>query len=398
LIQLPLPLLLGLIIIIPRLGQLFKIPMPLAAIGLGVLAAKYNLIEHAEDSIYLLSTLAITLLFLFAGLEADVRAFAADWKRLAVLSGTHVLLSVGLCGALMNFLGLPFGASALIAIGVLTPSAGFILDSLPSMNLNPSDMPRVRSFAILLEVASLFLLLFATRAESPVQFVGTVAALGTAALLLPVVWIKLRATLFKKVPRSEFVCLVLIAMLASYGSRELGMYYIFGAFFTGFIIAGLKVESLDEESIKYIHAIELITVLLLPLYFFHAGTGIDIKSVTTESLALAGVFLLAIPCRILPLFVAQRVVTKSPGKGIMSVVVALTPTLVFGLVMAEILMSNPRVPHWIPGGLVIYTLVATLFPTFLLRAQTSEMTPYHENTILSDQLTLDEHLDKEGAS
>jgi len=398
LVQLPLPLLIGLIIILPRLGQLLRVPMPLAAIVLGILAARYNLISQAEDSIYLLSTLAITLLFLFAGLEADVRAFAADWKRLAVLSGTHVLLSLGLCGALMGFLGLPFGAAALIAIGVLTPSAGFILDSLPSMNLSPSDMPRVRSFAILLEVASLFLLLFATRAESPAKFIGTVAALATAALLLPIVWIKLRKTLFKSVPRSEFVCLVLIAMLASYGSRELGMYYIFGAFFTGFIIAGLKVESLDQESMRYIHAIELITVLLLPIYFLHAGSRIDIASVTTASLALAAVFLLAIPFRMFPILAAQRVVTKTPSKGLMPVAIALTPTLVFGLVMAEILMTTPGVPQWIPGALVIYTLAATLFPTFLLRAQTSEMDPYHEHPDVSDQLTLDEQLDRSGSA
>lgn len=396
--HLPLPLLLGLIIILPRLTQLLRVPMPLAALFLGVIAAKFHLADRAEDSINVLSTLAITLLFLFAGLEADVRAFATDWKRLAVLSGTHVILSVALCGALMHFLDLPFGAAALIAIGVLTPSAGFILDSLPSMNLNPTDMPRVRSFAILLEVASLGLLLFATRAESPVQFVGTVAALATAAFLLPVVWIRLRKTLFKRVPRSEFVCLVLIAMLASYGSRELGMYYIFGAFFTGFIIAGLKVESLDEESMRYIHAIELITVLLLPIYFFHAGSRIDIDAVSMMSLALGALFLLAIPFRIIPVLAAQRVVTKTPTKGLMPVVVALTPTLVFGLVMAEMLMSIPEVPQWIPGGLVIYTLVATLFPTFLLRAQSTEMDPYHEHTVLSDQLTLDEHIERESAS
>ena len=47
---------------------------------------------------------------------------------------------------------------------------------------------------------------------------------------------------------------------------------------------------------------------------------------------------------------------------------SLVPTLVFTLVTAEILRDQFAVPNAVFGGLVVYTLLNTMVPGFLLRA------------------------------
>ena len=50
----------------------------------------------------------------------------------------------------------------------------------------------------------------------------------------------------------------------------------------------------------------------------------------------------------------------------------LLPTLVFTLVIAEIVRERYAVPQWLYGGLVAYTLLNTLIPGFALRAPIAE--------------------------
>ena len=53
--------------------------------------------------------------------------------------------------------------------------------------------------------------------------------------------------------------------------------------------------------------------------------------------------------------------------------VGLIPTLVFTLVIAEILRDRFGVPDWLFGGLVIYTLGNTMVPGFVLRVPSPEL-------------------------
>jgi hypothetical protein len=51
---------------------------------------------------------------------------------------------------------------------------------------------------------------------------------------------------------------------------------------------------------------------------------------------------------------------------------SLVPTLVFTLVTAEILRDQFAVPNAIFGGLVVYTLLNTMVPGFMLRGPALE--------------------------
>jgi hypothetical protein len=51
----------------------------------------------------------------------------------------------------------------------------------------------------------------------------------------------------------------------------------------------------------------------------------------------------------------------------------LIPTLVFTLIIAEILRDRFGVPSWLFGGLVIYALGNTMIPGFILRVPSAEL-------------------------
>jgi hypothetical protein len=61
-------------------------------------------------------------------------------------------------------------------------------------------------------------------------------------------------------------------------------------------------------------------------------------------------------------------VTRGQGfKGSLRISVPLLPTLVFTLVIVQILRDQFVVPTWILGGLIVYTIVNTLIPGFVLK-------------------------------
>ena len=62
------------------------------------------------------------------------------------------------------------------------------------------------------------------------------------------------------------------------------------------------------------------------------------------------------------------------------VAISLLPTLVFSLVLAEIITEHFEVPGWLVGGIIPYTLLNTLIPAFTLGA-----TPSFESVHLDDE-------------
>ena len=52
----------------------------------------------------------------------------------------------------------------------------------------------------------------------------------------------------------------------------------------------------------------------------------------------------------------------------MRVSVALAPTLIFTLVIAGILYQRFHIPEWLYGALLLYAVLTTLLPSFVLKA------------------------------
>jgi hypothetical protein len=88
------------------------------------------------------------------------------------------------------------------------------------------------------------------------------------------------------------------------------------------------------------------------------------------SFAYAFVWLITlIPLRLTATILHRRISLKQDVFKGSRVAYALLPTLVFGLVMAGILRERFQIARPIFGGAIIYTIVITMIPGFLLKAE-----------------------------
>ncbi len=102
--------------------------------------------------------------FLFAGLEVDLKALRRELWPL----GVHLLVySVALfcLGWLVwRYVGLTWQVAGLLALALLTPSPGFIIDSIGRLGLNEHERFWVVNKAIASELLALTVLFFVLQA------------------------------------------------------------------------------------------------------------------------------------------------------------------------------------------------------------------------------------------
>src|SRR5690606_30015735 len=125
------------------------------------------------------SALRISSLFLFAGLGVVLATPRPGAGRLAIHRAVRGL-SLGLVGWLSwRYLGLGWQASVLLALALLTPSTGFILDTLERMGLDEGERFWVTSKAIAGELLALAVLFVALKADNGMELgVSSAAMVG----------------------------------------------------------------------------------------------------------------------------------------------------------------------------------------------------------------------------
>ena len=182
----------------------------------------------------LLATLGISSLFLFAGLEVDLQALRRGmWPLLA-----HLVIRTGtLFGGAgsWRYAGLPWQAAGLLALALLTPSTGFIMDSLSRLGLSEDERFWVTSKAIAGELLALAALFIVLQAGDPGHMALSSLALLAMMIGLPLLFIALGRWVAPHAPGSEFSLLVMVGMVAAYITYLLGVYYLVGAFIAGLV-------------------------------------------------------------------------------------------------------------------------------------------------------------------
>jgi Kef-type K+ transport system membrane component KefB len=119
-----------------------------------------------------------------------------------------------------------------------------------------------------------------------------------------------------------------------------------------------------------LQSLRLFSAFFIPFYFFKAGLSVNYDTlITLESFAVACAMLVVmIPLRLTTFLAHGHFVLGTSVKNNFPVALSLLPTLVFGLVLINILATQFEVPLELMNGLVIYTLVVTLVPRFFLDA------------------------------
>lgn len=361
-------LLLFLLIVLPRVLARWKIPTAITALVLGAIAGMGFGAFIGDTTVQLLATLGISALFLFAGLEVNVQELLL---RRRVLSQHVVLRLIGfplLAWGLVSFAGLSWRVALLCVFAVLTPSAGFILDSLASWPLTKEQRGWVRAKTIATEILSLLALFLVMQSASTIQLaVGTVA-LAALVVIVPLMFRAFARWIAPHAPNSDFAFLLMLALLAAFATRRLGAYYLVGAFVVGMMAQRFRKDLPTMSSEHTLHAVEVFASFFIPFYFFNAGLHLQREHFSLAALGfgLACLGVSAINVGLVTLH--RRVALGEPFAEGMRVGVSLVPTLVFTLVIAELLRDVFGAPPAVFGGLVIYALMNTVVPTLLLKA------------------------------
>jgi len=359
--------------IIPRGLQRFRLPSAITCVVLGLTASVGFHLFHEDPTTKLLATLGIVAMFLFAGLEVDF----AELRRGRTILLQHVtvqlvLLAVG-TGVVVLTTGLAPRAAMLFSLALFTPSTGFILDSLGGLGLSDEERFWVKSKSIASELVALGVLFVTIQSASPTKLGLSALALGAMALLLPPLFRLFARFIAPFAPRTEFTFLVIAALLCAFVTRELGVYYLVGAFVVGVTAVRLQDDLPEMSSEKLLGAVELFASFFIPFYFFKAGLHLRAEHFTGKAVGVALVLLVVVlPIRVARVAIHRHLALREPLRIGARIGTAVLPTLVFTIVIAEILEERFGLAPDLFGGLLIFTLVNTMLPGLVLRVPPPE--------------------------
>lgn len=354
--------------VVPRALQRFRVPTAITSLAMGaVISLGFGLLT-GDPTVHLLATLGIVSLFLFAGLDVDVDALRRDLGVLLQHVAVRVVVLVLVVAAGRAALGLEYRPAIVLALALVTPSTGFILDSLHAFGLDEKERTWVRSKAIATEIVALVVLFVVLQSSDALRLTGGVLALGAIILLLPVLFRLFTRLIAPFAPRSEFAFLVMTAMLAAFATKRLGAYYLVGAFVVGMVAQRLRAENPKLVSEKMLSAMELFASFFVPFYFFSAGLDVPAAALTWKAALMgAGFLAVAVPLQLGAVVLHRRLALKEEPKKALRVALSLSPTLVFTLVLGGILAEQYGIAQEIRGGLMLYAVCTTLLPVVFLR-------------------------------
>ena len=356
------------LVVVPRALQRYGIPGAVTSLLLGLTAGLTGVLAMS-DTLQLLSTFGIVALFLFAGLEIEGAILQRHSRVLIQYAGIWIVLTAVTMLVATAVLKFPWRVSAILSLALLTPSTGFILSSLDTFGLDAGEREAVKSKAIGAELIALLLLFVALQSTSAGQMLIATAALGAIVVFIPIALRFFAVVVSPYAPRSEFAFLLMVAVVCAFATRKLGVYYLVGAFAVGIAAQRFRERLPAMSSEKMIEALEAFGSVFIPFYFFRAGLEIPSEAVRWSGLLWGlGLAVVFVPLRIAITALHRRfAVGESAAQG-RRVGIALVPTLVFTLVLAHMLQTRFGAPDYLTGGLVLYAIINTTLPAFLLRA------------------------------
>jgi len=355
------------LLVIPRALQRFRLPAPLTCFAMGIIVSLYFKQLSNDSVLSAVATLGIASLFLFAGLEVDIIEIRKQLPRLiGHLGARSLFLGVAIWIA-VHYFDMVWQFAALLALAIFTPSTGFILDTLPHSGLDEGEQREVSIRAIAGEILAL-LVLFVVSQSGSVQHLA-IASLSLVLLiaLTPLLFLALGKFVVPYAPGSEFSLLIMVGIICAVISKSLGLHILIGAFVAG-VVAGLLRERMTTLAPpQNLHAVHLFATFFIPFYFFHEGLRIPAGALVLKALLYGfGFSVLALPLRIAKNWIVCRYTCRRTSTSGLRVGVALTPTLIFTLVIARILEETFEIDAALYGGLLVYAAVSTILPSFVL--------------------------------
>lgn len=363
--------------IVPRLLQRARIPSAITCVGIGAALGMGLHAFEGDETVGLLATLGIVTLFLFAGLEVDIGELRRGLRVVIEHLVVQAVLLAGASWALAAIFDLEVRPAVLMALALVTPSTGFILDSLAAFGLRADRAQWVKTKAIASEILALVVLFVTVQSTSPLTLGVSGGAIVAMVLVLPPLFRVFAKHLLPHARGSEFTFLVIVAILCAYVTRELGVYYLVGAFVVGITALRMRKDVPELASDRITHGVELFASFFIPFYFFKAGLHLHAEDFSVDALWIGAVFVACtIPVRIGLVAIHRRLSLGEPLRDGARVGLSLVPTLVFTIVIADILRERYDLSPTLYGALIVLSLVDTTIPGLLLRAAPGFVEPH----------------------
>ncbi len=311
----------------------------------------------------MLARLGITSLFLFAGMEIDIENLKSNTKPLSKHVSKFLILIVLTTVVFVSVFEVSNLTGVLISVAILTPSAGFILSSLQSYELTEKEVYWIKLKAICQEMAAIVILLFVLQADSVSSILQVLLGYAVMILVLPSVFRFFLKYIAPFAPKSEVSFLIIIAFITGIIAKKLGTHYLVGAFITGIVAGQFNHFVSSKEATRILDSLAAFFYIFVPFYFFKAGLAVTGDMLTTSGLFI-GLLLAAIfiPFRLWSICMSVKYFLEASIGHRVKIAVALTPNLIFGLVVVGILQDTLAVGPSLLSGLVVYTVLASSLP------------------------------------
>jgi Kef-type K+ transport system membrane component KefB len=377
-------LLIFVIFIVPKFLQRYRLPAAISGFGLGIAAGLGLGWFQSDATITLLATLGIVTLFLHAGLDIDI----AELHRNRRVLTQHIVLFIGLLLVtslvIARVSDLSFRLCVLIALALVTPSTGFIIDSIKSFDLSSEEREWIRMTAVATELVALVCMFFTLQSLTLETFLVSLLTILALIVLIPALFRFFAARIAPYASNSEFAFLIMLATACAFITRKIGAYYLVGAFVVGVAAQRFEQQIPSVTSERLIGAVELFASFFVPFYFFYSGSLLGRGDFSGNAWLLGLVMIVVmIPLRLVVVAGHRRVALKETFRKGSRVAIPMVPTLIFSLVLAQLLREQFAVSSTIYGGLIIYALVNSLIVSFSFRT----VQPDFSTDVLEDGLT-----------
>ena len=357
----------SLVLIFPKLLLRYKIPSGITALVIGIIVGFFDPKVSTDQLFRFLSQIGITSLFVFAGLEVEFDELKRDRKYLGRYLIKSIFFISILAIAISKIFELSYQWSFLMSLGIFTPSAGFIINSLHSFNISADREYWIKSKAISKEIISIILLFFALQVNEPRAMGVSLAFFAVLYLLLPLIFKFFFRFISPYAPNTEVPFLVALSLISGVISKELGAYYLVGAFMVGLIGSRFKSEIFKDKEESIFMSLSSFFNVFLPFYFFYSGLKINVLEIELNAFLMGLAFVVIfIPLRLFVIYLSVNTLDGENKIGKRKISLSLMPTLIFGLVIAGILKDKNAISDTLFYALIIYTLLSSLVPAFMV--------------------------------
>jgi len=353
--------------LVPKFVERFQIPSALSCLVIGVVLTFFIPGLAHNTTINLLAVIGICSLFMFAGLEVNVQDLSKNRRAISVHLFVFLSMLLFCIWGLTELAHLEFREAVLYSLALVTPSTGFILDALSNAPLNENQKYWVKSNAISTELIAIALMFVTLQSRSILDLGLGILYLSALILILPMILKFFAKIILPHAPGSEMSFFVILAIVVGYATKAIGAHYLVGAFIVGMSIRRLDTKFEKVELHRLLDAVKLFGAFFVPFYFFRGGSHINMDALSTQAGLLAAVLILIMfPFRMGLVVFERRFIHRETIDQSGPIALSLLPTLIFGLVIADLLYLHFGLRDHFFGALILYTLGMTLLPRFFI--------------------------------